>query len=162
MRLKITLTLVLLLSVCFISSIKADTAVTTQTFNLANCQSWNIQDIYHNNTIIAFTVVSGTLIGNGSLNYNDINGTMTITPINSDIALTVSANSTNFVGFFDGSDLTGGALSLPANVTSTVTWQWIPSTTTEENTVAYVIVAVVLAGTVIFALSFVMMKRRQE
>ena len=161
MRLKIAITLFLLLSVCFISFVKADTAVTTQTFNL-NCQGWNIQDLYHNNTIIAFTVVSGTLIGNGTLNYNNSNGTMTITPVSSNITLTVSANSTDFVGFFDGSDFTGGALSLPANSTSTVTWQWIPSTTTEENTIAYVIVAVVLAGTVIFALSFVMMKRRQE
>lgn len=146
---------------------KADTCITTQSFNVdfSSGQGWNIQDIYHNNTIISFTVVNSSLQGLATLNYNNVNGTMEITPSTSGVAINMFSNSTNFYGLFNGGNLTGGAISLPNGVTSTISWQWTPSITTtvsEEEMTAYVIIAAIVVGVVCFALFFAMKKNSED
>ena len=143
--------------------VKADTGTTTQNFNLdlSVGGSLAIQDIYHSNTVITFTVVTGPLNASALLNYDTVAGSMVFTPTE-EATILVYGNSTDFAGFFNGADLTGGALALPADVSSSVTWQWTPSTIDEDNAVAYIVVACVVVGVVAFALAFVLLNKREE
>lgn len=162
-----TFLLICLVALCLLPFVNADSRVTEQPFyvDFGYGGGWNIQDLYHNNTFIYFVVANSTLYGVATMDYNDVNGTMVITPSTSGVALSVYSNSTDFVAFVNGVDLNAGAFPLPVGSATIITWQWTPSTTVadlETDSVAYAIIGIALFGVACFSIFFILRRKSEE
>ena len=80
----------------------ADSLITNSNFNLnfSVGQSFMYQDLAKN-VNVTFTVTSGSLVGNASINTNDAGGSLSITPSTAG-SLQTTASSSNFYLYFNG------------------------------------------------------------
>jgi len=105
-----------------ISTVKADTVITTTTFNLAfqTGEAFAYQDVGQAITL-TFTVSDGNLTASTTLNTDDTGGTLTITPTTSGVIM-VTATDTNYTLYINGAAQLGGTVAFTNGATTIISW----------------------------------------
>jgi hypothetical protein len=105
-----------------ISTVKADTVITTTTFNLAfqTGEAFAYQDVAQAITL-TFTVSDGNLTASTTLNTDDTGGTLTITPTTSGVIM-VTATDTNYTLYINGAEQLGGTVAFTNGATTIISW----------------------------------------
>jgi len=113
---------VLVAATMLISTVKADTVITTTTFNLAfqTGEAFAYQDIGQAITL-TFTVSDGNLTASTTLNTDDTGGTLTITPTTSGVIM-VTATDTNYTLYINGAAQLGGTVAFTNGATTIISW----------------------------------------
>jgi hypothetical protein len=105
-----------------ISTVKADTVITTTTFNLAfqTGEAFAYQDLAQAITL-TFTVSDGNLTASTTLNTDDTGGTLTITPTTTGVIM-VTATDTNYTLYINGAEQLGGTVAFTNGATTIISW----------------------------------------
>jgi hypothetical protein len=105
-----------------VSTVKADTVITTTTFNLAfqTGEAFAYQDLGQAITL-TFTVSDGNLTASTTLNTDDTGGTLTITPTTSGVIM-VTATDTNYTLYINGAEQLGGTVAFTNGATTIISW----------------------------------------
>jgi hypothetical protein len=106
----------------FISTVKADTVITTTTFNLdfQTGEAFAYQDLAQAITL-TFTVSDGNLTASTTLNTDDTGGTLTITPTTTGVIM-VTATDTNYTLYINGAEQLGGTVAFTNGATTIISW----------------------------------------
>jgi hypothetical protein len=105
-----------------VSTVKADTVITTTTFNLAfqTGEAFAYQDLAQAITL-TFTVSDGNLTASTTLNTDDTGGTLTITPTTTGVIM-VTATDTNYTLYINGAEQLGGTVAFTSGTTTIISW----------------------------------------
>jgi hypothetical protein len=105
-----------------VSTVKADTVITTTTFNLAfqTGEAFVYQDIGQPINV-TFTVSNGNLTAAATLNTDNTGGTLTITPTTTGLII-VTATGTNFTLYINGAEHLGGPIAFVNGATTIISW----------------------------------------
>jgi hypothetical protein len=105
-----------------VSTVKADTVITTTTFNLAfqTGEAFAYQDLAQAITL-TFTVSDGNLTASTTLNTDDTGGTLTITPTTTGVIM-VTATDTNYTLYINGAEQLGGTVAFTSGATTIISW----------------------------------------
>jgi hypothetical protein len=115
----------LIVCVCLtllVSTVKADTVITTTTFNLAfqTGEAFAYQDLAQDITL-TFTVSDGNLTASTTLNTDNTGGTLTITPTTTGVIM-VTATDTNYTLYINGAEQLGGTVAFTNGATTIISW----------------------------------------
>jgi hypothetical protein len=105
-----------------VSTVKADTVITTSAFNLAfqTGEAFAYQDLAQAITL-TFTVSDGNLTASTTLNTDSSGGSLTITPSTTGVIM-VTATSTNYTLYIDGAEQLGGTVAFTSGTTTIISW----------------------------------------
>jgi hypothetical protein len=105
-----------------VSTVKADTVITTTTFNLdfQTGEAFAYQDIAQAITL-TFTVSDGNLTASTTLNTDNTGGTLTITPTTTGVIM-VTATDTNYTLYINGAEQLGGTVTFTNGATTIISW----------------------------------------
>jgi hypothetical protein len=114
--------IVLLTLTLLISTVKADTVITSSAFSMSflTGEAFAYQDLAQDITL-TFTITDGNLTGTATLDTDSTGGTLVLNPTDTGV-IVVTATDTNYTLYLDGSEQLGGTITFTNTVTETISW----------------------------------------